>query len=427
MGLSLVIAAGIVISGFAATWLGVELIFYPPQTPAARRKVRITLAVSFVALLGFTLWATMRGERTMADLPKQVADALTRREVGAKQPSANGTPTASSVPPSTDRAEPSKPSQKSGSAATLTLDCRRLPLPISRAPGAAFNVLNSDFPDTIMEGESGAAGGPHLWPGPESHVDWIFQCTLKNYGNVSLLNISAQFKVLFSEAVPFTEGTAHGFRSGKLLSSHNCEVKIGAIDPNGTYEFYVWHAQRKFVEVIPPGEATAERSSQIGRRLTVKIVRLNTAVNGRIAMGPPSQPEQVPPSVIAQGITNAPNSMAAGINNGAMIQGDAPPQFTVSPVTENVSQANGLYETQFKVQVTTARAIVLHVKASALNLVGNLKIDDERPPGQGGKSFTSSGTSGSGYTEEDYSNIESGGYFLTVQTSQPEKVRLECR
>jgi len=74
--LSLVVAAGIVISGFVATWLGVELIFYPPQTAEGRKRVRITLAVSFLALLGFTLWATVRGERAMADLPKQVADYL---------------------------------------------------------------------------------------------------------------------------------------------------------------------------------------------------------------------------------------------------------------------------------------------------------------------------------------------------------------
>jgi hypothetical protein len=76
MGLSLLITAGIVISGFAATWLGVELIFYPPQTPDARKKVRVALALSFVLLLGSSLWATARGEKAMADLPRQIAAYL---------------------------------------------------------------------------------------------------------------------------------------------------------------------------------------------------------------------------------------------------------------------------------------------------------------------------------------------------------------
>jgi len=76
MVLSLAIAAGIVISGFAVTGMGVELTFYPPQSAEARRRVRIALGVSFAILLGFTLWATMRGEKAMADLPKQIADYM---------------------------------------------------------------------------------------------------------------------------------------------------------------------------------------------------------------------------------------------------------------------------------------------------------------------------------------------------------------
>jgi len=76
MVLSLLIAAGIVLSGAVVTWMGVELTFFPPQSAEGRRKVRIALGISFSILLAFTLWATLRGERAMADLPKQIGDYM---------------------------------------------------------------------------------------------------------------------------------------------------------------------------------------------------------------------------------------------------------------------------------------------------------------------------------------------------------------
>lgn len=76
MIISLIIAAGVVISGFIATWMGIELAFYPPKNDRAIRKVRIALGCSCLALLAFTLWATVRGEEAMRDLPKQVAEYL---------------------------------------------------------------------------------------------------------------------------------------------------------------------------------------------------------------------------------------------------------------------------------------------------------------------------------------------------------------
>lgn len=76
MLLSLVITAAIVISGFAVTWMGIELMFYPPKSAQGIRNVRIALGVSFLVLLTFSLWATIRGEDAMKNLPKQVADYL---------------------------------------------------------------------------------------------------------------------------------------------------------------------------------------------------------------------------------------------------------------------------------------------------------------------------------------------------------------
>jgi hypothetical protein len=92
MGVSLLITAGIVISTCAATWLGVELTFYSPQTPADIKKARIKLTVACVALLAFSLWATARGERGMADLPRQIAEYLKSSKPKPETPSTEPAP-----------------------------------------------------------------------------------------------------------------------------------------------------------------------------------------------------------------------------------------------------------------------------------------------------------------------------------------------
>jgi hypothetical protein len=90
---------------------------------------------------------------------------------------------------------------------------------------------------------------------------------------------------------------------------------------------------------------------------------------------------------------------------------------------------NGIFTTEFRLDITASKAFLLHVKASAPNLVPDspLKIDDVRPPEQGGMSFSATSKYGVGFIEMDYSNIESGSYIVTVQTSKPNTVRLDCR
>jgi hypothetical protein len=85
--------------------MGVELTFYPPQGGKARRKVRIALAVSFVCLLLFTLWATKSGEDAMSALPGQIAQYL--RSTG--QPSSDVHPAETPVTASTPKLAPKKP------------------------------------------------------------------------------------------------------------------------------------------------------------------------------------------------------------------------------------------------------------------------------------------------------------------------------
>jgi hypothetical protein len=104
---------------------------------------------------------------------------------------------------------------------------------------------------------------------------------------------------------------------------------------------------------------------------------------------------------------------------------DVPPQIATTKLSENVPD-NSLFKTDFRLVIVAKRAFLLHVKATAQNIVGSLKIDDVRPPEQGGKAFASVSTSGSGYVEEDYRDIESGSYIVTIHTSQPSVVSLEC-
>jgi hypothetical protein len=106
------VAAGIVVSGGAVTWMGVELTFYPPQDDKARRRVRIALAVSFAFLLAFTLWGTKRGEDAMSALPQQIAQYLRSSD----RSSSNARPSAAPVTNVAPKPAPKKPAPPKVSA-----------------------------------------------------------------------------------------------------------------------------------------------------------------------------------------------------------------------------------------------------------------------------------------------------------------------
>ncbi len=128
-------------------------------------------------------------------------------------------------------------------------------------------------------------------------------------------------------------------------------------------------------------------------------------------------------------ITQGPNSALSfdqkgGVTAGTYL-GNPPPQFAMTVVYENVKQDSS-YETKFKVVITTSQSITFHVKVSA-QLINDMKIDNERPPQQGGMSFMgTSPKAGNGWMENDYWNIESGSYFVIVHTPTPQPVKLEC-
>jgi hypothetical protein len=111
-----------------------------------------------------------------------------------------------------------------------------------------------------------------------------------------------------------------------------------------------------------------------------------------------------------------------GVTAGTYI-GSPPPQFSaLSKISENVSDGS-LYETKFRVQVVTSQPITFHVKVTAQQ-IEDVRIDNERPPEQGGMSFQSTSQTGNGWMQNNYLNIESGAYFIIIRTHLPQEIQL---
>jgi hypothetical protein len=132
---------------------------------------------------------------------------------------------------------------------------------------------------------------------------------------------------------------------------------------------------------------------------------------------------QVQSGAQVEGVANAPNSMAAGINNGSMELGDVSPKFAKRLVTANVPRYGG-FETIFAVQVTSNHTFAMQVTVTG-SYVSNFRAI---PDGTGkmavvanmqGKVVGATGGYGS------LQNVSTGKYIVTVQTTQPDKVQLE--
>jgi hypothetical protein len=223
------------------------------------------------------------------------------------------------------------------------------------------------------------------------------------------------------------------------------------------YAFWIWERASTWHVLLRIGTITAAATVYfllVGRQMVAEWHKEHLTVAtrspepipptspARAPQEPPakksSPPKQNPPKGQQQSekgnvqtgpITTGPCSNV--FNGGSGNQGttncsDVPPQIVVTKQKENAPD-NGVFTTEFRLDITASKAFSLHVKVSAPNLIGNLKIDDVRPPKQGGMAFQATSKYGVGFTEMNYSNIESGSYIVTVQTSKPNTVRLDCR
>jgi hypothetical protein len=176
-------------------------------------------------------------------------------------------------------------------------------------------------------------------------------------------------------------------------------------------------------------EKPTQQGSKSGKIKSVKRTpQQETQANPKQATQ--TQPPQTastqaqPIGSISQGTGSALSiGQQGGVTAGTYL-GNPPPQFSLQVVSANVKQDSS-YETKFRIRLATSQAITMHVKVSAPS-ISDMKIDDERPPEQGGMSFMGTSKQGNGWLENDYWNIESGSYFIIVHTYGPENVKLEC-
>lgn len=131
--------------------------------------------------------------------------------------------------------------------------------------------------------------------------------------------------------------------------------------------------------------------------------------------------------------TNAPDSMAAGINTGTMIKGDAPPEFSLTPVSENI-QSGAVFRSRYKLNVVTKRTITLQITARASSLVETIDFEKEPPPppppGQPGPGGDALGPmmvkpAWQGVATASVSNITTGTYYVTVSSNRAEKIKID--
>jgi hypothetical protein len=144
---------------------------------------------------------------------------------------------------------------------------------------------------------------------------------------------------------------------------------------------------------------------------------------------PCANPKQSKPSIEVQrgatveGIASAPNSMAAGINTGTMMQGDVSPQFSKS-VDQLNTPKNGMFETVFMLQVASNHTFVMQISITG-HFIRDFHVMPEIPEGAPGIAvqminFMVGPTQASGSLQ----NVTAGKYLVTVTTTQADKINL---
>jgi len=143
----------------------------------------------------------------------------------------------------------------------------------------------------------------------------------------------------------------------------------------------------------------------------------------------PADLQASPPGIAVQsgahveGIANAPNSMAAGINQGTMMQGDVTPQFSKSTTRLN-EPANGKFETTFSVQVTSNHTFIMEILITG-KYIADFQVLPEPAVGAAGVTVQLSNQMiSANKASGSLQNVRAGKYFVTVETTQPDKLEL---
>lgn len=157
----------------------------------------------------------------------------------------------------------------------------------------------------------------------------------------------------------------------------------------------------------------------------------HTSVRGATAIGNGSVVENLPQLKGQAPVTinSAPNGIANSgtiIGNPTVNNGEMPPQITMTTISKNVPEADGRFRTQFRLEIVTKRAILLHLKIVSPSLVGDMELSEDVPASQGQPGFMFRGLYvGPGYAERSVQDVSAGAYIVTVYSSKPETINLE--
>lgn len=125
--------------------------------------------------------------------------------------------------------------------------------------------------------------------------------------------------------------------------------------------------------------------------------------------------------------TNAPESAAVGINTGSITIGDTLPQFKLATLSENVMDGS-YFRTDFRLEISAKRAILLHLEVTAPSLVDDLQFEREKEPQEGGDAVIQKNRfSGPGFIRTNVTDVEPGSYVISVHTVKSDKVRVVYR
>lgn len=142
---------------------------------------------------------------------------------------------------------------------TLQIDCVQSRLPEAAGPDGLLWTVNlwpvPESRERLGLGRTvSAPGTPYDWP--EEMTSDAFRCTVRNLGEVALINVELELKASFYTA---PEGLKPARTEGRAAAERTWPVRIDRLEPKGEFTFYGYTISRYFVHATIPERATGMR------------------------------------------------------------------------------------------------------------------------------------------------------------------------
>jgi hypothetical protein len=225
--------------------LGIWVSIKPVRKVHHRRFIAV-FVILLVVGIGLAVWQQMRSSN--------VQDALVNGVDEIRQNTKQQPKITVNVPPPSIQLLPSSNSATSPVERPLFLDCKLGPMPSVTKDGI-INVLSLE-PYSV---ESMKGGFQNYFTSSERFT-WkshriIFHCSIINYMETSIFNVSLQFPIWFKEVI--REGT-NTEGSGEIIFKRKWQIDITKIDPgpDKAFKFYAWNGSDYFAGLDIPNQAT---------------------------------------------------------------------------------------------------------------------------------------------------------------------------